>query len=104
MQMMEKLLGLHSIKFSEQNLYINKKSISYNDIDCFIINVPKKGMDYSKVYSSTHFITVFTTIDIPIKIAVDLSTNESKQLIENVKKHIKDYIIDNYELEIFVTD
>ena len=102
--MMNKILGLHSIKFSEQNLYINKKTISYDDIDCFIINIPKKGMDYSKVYSSTHFITIFTTIDIPIKIAIDLSSKESKLLIENVKKHIKDYIIDNYDSVIFATD
>ena len=101
---MNKILGLHSIKFSEQNLYINKKTISYDDIDCFIINIPKKGMDYSKVYSSTHFITIFTTIDIPIKIAIDLSSKESKLLIENVKKHIKDYIIDNYDSVIFATD
>ena len=102
--MMNKILGLHSIKFSEQNLYINKKTISYDDIDCFIINIPKKGMDYSKVYSSTHFITIFTTIDIPIKIAIDLSSKESKLLIENVKKYIKDYIIDNYDSVIFATD
>ena len=102
--MMEKILGLYSIKFSERNLYINKKTISYNDIDCFIINIPKKGMDYSKMYSSTHFITIFTTIDIPIKIAVDLSNKESELLIENVKKYIKDYIIDNYDSVIFATD
>lgn len=102
--MMKKILGLHSIKFSEQNLYINKKTISYDDIDCFIINIPKKGTDYSKVYSSTHFITIFTTIDIPIKIAIDLSSKESKLLIENVKKYIKDYIIDNYDSVIFATD
>ena len=101
---MEKILGLYSIKFDAQNLYINKKTISYNEIDCFIINIPKKGIDYSKVYSSTHFITIFTTIDIPIKIAVDLSSKESKLLIENVKKYIKDYIIDNYDSVIFATD
>ena len=102
--MMEKILGSYSIKFDVQNLYINKKTIGYNEIDCFIINIPKKGIDYSKVYSSTHFITIFTTIDIPIKIAVDLSIKESKLLIENVKKYIKDYIIDYYDSVTFATD
>lgn len=102
--MINKLLGLCSIKFDEQNLYINKKTINYKDIDCLIVNAPKKGTDFSKVYSSTHFITIFFITDIPMMISIDLSLKESKTLIENIKKYIKDYIIDNYESEIFASD
>ena len=95
------LPGLHAISFSDEYLSIKEKTISYSDVDMIILYVPKR-LDYvGGTYSPTHFLSIFSFVDTPVCFYMDLSLRQSEILKEKIKEHIKDFIIDNYDGEIF---
>ena len=99
-----KLLLVNSVRFAEEGLVINSDTINYSKIDLIRLQVPKKGNNPNKMYSSTHFLTIFIITDRPISISMSLSNKESTKLIEEIKQHIKDHIIEYYDSEIFASD
>ena len=102
--MKRKLLFVNSVRFTEEHLIINTNTINYCDIDLIRLQIPNKGSNPSKVYSSTHFLTIFIITNRPISVSMNLSNKESKELIEEIQQHIKDHIIEYYDSEIFVSD